>query len=426
MFRRNVLILLVMVFVVVGCKPSTEKKIIKTERKIEKKKELIEKSQSDLAGLNQKLVYLKKELAEEQQNPNHKINKTIDKKQAEITKLQNKIKEINLSIYEARKQMDTTSVGRDDLVKVVTVFNPIIKDFKKYIELQGKVTSKENIIVSAEAGGQILSIPVTEGQFVGKGQVLATLDQEVMQKNISELETALDLANQVYDRQARLWEQKIGSEIQYLQAKNNKESLEKKLETLKSQSSKMVVRAPFSGIVDKVFAKSGELAGPGSAIARVVNLSTVQVEAEVPENYIGKIKKGDKVEVYFPSLDETRIGNVQSISQVINPGNRTFNVEASLSNPGGVLKPNQLSNLKLVEYASVGKYVIPSRLVQHDSVSDYVFVVNGQNKVKKVLIKSGRTYQGQTEVLEGLSGDEKIVEKGFKDVVEYDVVEIVQ
>jgi RND family efflux transporter MFP subunit len=426
MFKKNIFILFIIVLVVGGCKSSTEKKIIKTERKIEKKKELIEKSQSDLAGLNQQLVYLKKELAQEQQNPSHKINKTIDKKQAEITKLQNKIKEINLSIYEARQQMDTTTIDRDDLLKVVTVFKPEIKEFKKYIELQGKVSSKENIIVSSEAGGQILSIPVTEGQSVSKGQVLASLDQEVMKNNISELETALNLANQVYERQARLWEQKIGSEIQYLQAKNNKESLEKKLETLKSQSSKMIIRAPFNGIIDKVFARSGELAGPGSAIARVVNLNTVQVVAEVPESYIGKIKKGDKVEVYFPSLEETRVANVKSISQVINPGNRTFNVEAILNNPGGVLKPNQLSNLKLIEYASTGKYVIPSRLVQHDSSSDYVYIVNGQNKVKKVLIKSGRTYQGQTEVLEGLSGDEKIIEKGFKDVVEDDVVEIVQ
>lgn len=426
MLKSKVIIGLVLLSLMGGCKSSTEKKIIKLERKIEKKKVLIEESQAELAGMSQKLVYLKKELVKEQANPNHKVNKDIDKKQAEITKLQNKIKEINQSIADAKMKMDTSMFKGDNLSKIVTVFSPQKRDFKKFIDLQGKVTSKENVIISAEAGGQIMSISVSEGQSVSKGQVLATLDQDIIQKNIEELETALKLANDVYERQARLWEQKIGSEVQYLQAKNNKESLEKKLETVKAQRSKSTIRAPFSGIVDKVFAKNGELAGPGAPIARIVNLSTVQVEAEVPESYIGKIKKGDNVEVFFPSLNETRTASVNSISQVINPGNRTFNVEAKLNNPGGILKPNLLSNLKLVEYSSKDKFVVPSRLIQHDSESDYVYVVNSDNIVKKVLVQTGKTYSGDTEILSGLNGSEKIINKGFKEVVEDDVVEIVQ
>lgn len=426
MLKSKVIIGLVLLSLLGGCKSSTEKKIIKLERKIEKKRILIEESQAELAGMSQKLFYLKKEFAKEHANPNHKVNKEIDKKQAEITKLQNKIKEINQSIADAKMKMDTSVFKGEDLTKVVTVFSPQKRDFKKYIDLQGKVTSKENIIISAEAGGQIMSISVTEGQSVSKGQVVAVLNQDIIQKNIEELETALKLANDVYERQSRLWEQKIGSEVQYLQAKNNKESLEKKLETVKAQKSKSTIRAPFSGIIDKVFAKNGELAGPGAPIARIVNLNNVQVEAEVPESYIGKIKKGDNVEVFFPSLNETRTASIHSIGQVINPGNRTFNVEARLNNPGGALKPNLLSNLRLIEYASKDKFVVPSRLIQHDSESDYVYVVNNNNEVKKVLVQSGKSYNGETEILSGLVGTEKIINKGFKDVVEEDVVEIVQ
>lgn len=389
MLKKNIAILFIVIIGAGGCKSTTEKKIIKTERKIEQTKEMIEESQSLLAGLTQELVYLKKELGNERLNPNHEINKTIDKNQAEITKLENQIKELNLSISEAKLKMDTSQSSGNDLIKAVTVFTPEKQTFNKYIELQGKVTSKDNVIVPAESGGLIRSIAVTEGQTVAKGQTLAVLDQEIMSKNISELETALDLANQVFERQTRLWEQKIGSELQYLQAKNNKESLEKKLETLNSQKSKMIVKAPFSGIIDLVFAKNGELAGPGTPIARIVNLSKVEVMAEVPENYIGKIKKGDNVEVFFPSLNETRNATVQSISQVINPGNRTFNVEAALSNPGSKLKPNLLSNLKLIEYSSKEKFVVPTKLLQHNSTNDYLFVVDKDNLVKRVIVEKG-------------------------------------
>ena len=228
-----------------------------------------------------------------------KLNRKIEKTQDKIAKLENKTVG-----YQQRLAMleDSISVNVSEQI-VVTTVQPESKKFEKFIEIQGAVSSKNNVIISSNSGGVIMSMAVTEGQYISRGQVIAVINSDVLQSSIQEVESALDLATSVFERQERLWvEQQIGTEIQYLQAKNNKENLEKKLATLQVQLDDATVRSSLSGVVDMVIGKQGELVGPGSPLARVVNLDRVQVGAEIPENYITNFKKGDKVEVFFPAL----------------------------------------------------------------------------------------------------------------------------
>ncbi len=414
-------ITLVVLVLASGCKPTTEKQIQKAERKITKNEEKVKKHMANIAGLEQKIKYLNVELEKERNAPNDKEIKRAEKRQKEIDDLEKKLLTL-------KKELDDNSSFKDNEVEIalskpVTSFIPKKGTFNRYVELQGKVTSKESIIVASEAGGTIVSINVREGQNVSRGQALANLDKEIMTNSIIEIETALKLARDVFERQERLWNQNIGTEIQYLQAKNNVESLEKKLTTAQSQMAKTTVRSPIYGTIDEVFANSGELAGAGTPIARVVNLSKVQVEAEVPETYLGKFKRGDYVDVEFPSLNTTKKARISAIGQFINPGNRTFKIEMNIPNSGGVLKPNLLATVKLREYSSKGNFVIPSRIIQQDAQGNYVYAIDSSNTVKKVMLGLGKTYNGEAEIVSGLTGNENIIDKGYRDVVVGDIIE---
>lgn len=295
------------------------------------------------------------------------------------------------------------------------------KPFEHKIEVRGAVESRRNVLVSAQVGGTIERVHVREGQRINKGQLMVSLDADVIRNNIAELKTSLELATALYEKQSKLWEQKIGTEIQYLQAKNNKESLERRLATTNSQLDQALIRAPFSGTIDEVIAREGELASPGLPLLRMTSPEDMYIKADVSERFIGRFKTGDKVNIYFPVHDKTLTSTIASVSQVINAENRTFSIEVSLPRTEWILKPNQVTVLHLTDYTNKEALTVPTRLIQNDDSGQYIFKVEKNDKkfvARKVHITSGLTYDGQTELITGADSGLQVVDKGFRDLSE--------
>lgn len=246
---------------------------------------------------------------------------------------------------------------------------------------------------------------------------------ETISKQMDEIRTSLELANTVYERQKRLWEQQIGSEMQYLQAESNKNRLEKSLKTLESQLSKSKVYAPISGVVEKEFLSAGEIAGPGTPIVEILDTKKVKVKADVSEQYLGSIRKGDKVQLFFPALNTEVASKVTLIGASIDPSNRTFEIEANLNNTKGIYKPNLLAEMEFVDFENDESIVIPLELIQEDvSGRKYVYtaVKDADNRqvAKKAYITLGPSYQGEVLIEEGLSSGDQIVTVGGRSLVE--------
>lgn len=317
--------------------------------------------------------------------------------------------------------------GIEEQLQVVTVFEAQKSDFKHYLELQGVVKADKNIEIRPEMGGTVTRIYVKEGQFVSRGKVLMQLDDLQLQNGINEIQTQLSLATTTFERQSRLWKQKIGSEIQYLQAKTQKEALQNKLKTLKSQADKFKIKAPFSGTVDKIYPKIGELTSPQGQVIRLVNLKQVYVEAEVTESYLPIIKKGTRTKIHFPSINKSVDSKITQVGNYINPSNRSFVVKMNIDNHDKVIKPNLLADLRIVDFESLG-VVIPSGLVQKDRNEDtYVYTIskeNEQNKVQKTMVKVTKTYKNQSFVSEGLPEGSIVVNSGSRIVKNGDIVKV--
>ncbi len=319
--------------------------------------------------------------------------------------------------------------GEEDEIKKVpvTVQKVEVKTFEHFFEVHGNVELVENAALFAEAPGTVSKIHVEEGQTVSKGQILISLDAGTLESGIKELKKGLELATKVYDKQKALWDQKIGSEIQFLEAKNNKEGLEQKLVTMQEQLDMYSIRAPFNGVVDEIMPKVGEAAAPGFPVARVLNLGKAFLEGDVSEKYISSVKQGGFVEVKFPSTNESVKAKVTRVGNFINPANRTFAVKVEFNNPGGKYKPNQLAVMKIRDYQSNGALVIPSRIVQQDrSGQDYVYTFEekGAKRVKKLELELGQSYDGFVEVLGGLDSTTVLIDKGSKSVQSDDAIEI--
>jgi RND family efflux transporter MFP subunit len=328
------------------------------------------------------------------------------------------IKEMN-RIGTELKAIETAISALDTLKKVMTVtaIKAEVKAFNHYIEVQGTVKADQTIELHAEMGGTVSAILVKEGQKVTKGQVLATLDSEVIDNSILQLETQLALATTTFERQARLWKQNIGSEIQYLQAKAQKEGLENSMKSMKAQARKMKIIAPFSGVIDQIFAKTGELTSPQMPFLRLVNLNTVYVESEITETYLKAIKKGTEVLLNFRSIGTTLEASISQVGNFINPNNRSFKTRIDLENPNNELKANLLADIKINDFKATG-IVIPSRLVQKDS-NDQTFVYtiepNGNtHTVVKTYMTEAMNYENLSYISEGLLPTSILVDKGAR------------
>ena len=348
-------------------------------------------------------------------------------KKEKLETLKSDLASINTEIRELEKEisdLDPEFAAQNKKPILITTAEARKGEFTHFVEVTGSVLSKKNVSISSEISGRILDVNAVEGMRVAKGQVLAVIDAEGIQRNIEEMENSLSLAKTIFEKQERLWKQQIGTEIQYLEAKNRKEGLEKSLASLKTQLAKAYVRAPFNGTVETVQARLGELVQPGVPMFQFVGESDLFIEADISESYVGVLNKGDSVEVSFPSLGKTLNTKVSAVGAIINPNNRTFKVEVFLPQLGG-LKPNMISVLKIQDYKSPSSVVIPSHLILSDNRGDYVFVVENETAKKKYIVR-GLSTGNETEVKDGLAGNEILVDKGFREVGDNFSVNIAQ
>lgn len=309
--------------------------------------------------------------------------------------------------------------NEEALVSVLTLKDTI---FNHYLDIQGSVDTKENILVQPEMSGILTSLTVKAGDRVSKGQVLGRVDDAGMSQQLASAENQFNLAKTTYERQKNLWDKKIGSEIQYLQAQTQMVSAQKTVAQLRAQVAKATIRAPFNGTIDEVFAEKGEVVAPSAqGLMRIVNLSNMYVSTTVPETYIGKLKVGDNVDVFLTSLGKTYKGKVRQVGNYINPNNRSFGIEVSVPNPDNLLRPNQVAKLKIIDYVSKDAVVVPTNVIQEDGKGDqYVYVVEDSNgktgKAKKVIVTVGKSSDNVTEILSGLSANDIVVTEGANTV----------
>lgn len=354
----------------------------------------------------------------------------FEKKKSELAKYQQQLSELKSKIANLEKEiaaLDTNAKFSEIGVLVETkTIQP--EKFEHYFEVSGTVTTDDNITLSAEAAGQIKTILVKEGQKVTAGQILAKLNTATIESNIEEVKTALELATTVYERQRKLWDQKIGSEIQYLQAKNNKESLEQKLKTLQTQLTLSIIKAPGEGIVDEIYRKEGEMVMPGTPVMQFVNLNNMKLISDVSEMYVKSVKQGDKASVSFPALG---IENIEAVinrtSNVINLKNRTFKVEVSLPNKDHILKPNAIGMLKIKDFEADSAFVVPTMIIGKDSKGEYMYVVkeiDGNKIARKTYIKTGKSSGGQTMIVDGITLNDKVITAGYNEVSDGAIVRI--
>jgi len=336
--------------------------------------------------------------------------------QAELEELKTQKRDIEKRIKELETLIGAADTSAQEAVEVAVIV-PGKVPFTVTDNFQGVVESEENVNLSSETGGKILKIHVKEGDMVSKGQALAVLDGDLIAKNIEEVENALELAETSYQRQKNLWDQKIGSEIQFLQAKNQKENLEKRLNTLRTQLGKQTLKAPVAGMVDKLFLKEGEVAGPGVPVCRVVNNDRIKITADISEKFVGRFKKGEKVGILLTALNENLEGRIRSVGQVIDPNNRTFSliVDPVMPKNKDILKANMLTSISIASYTKPDAVVLPTSIIQFDPQGNFVFAVE-DNLVKKVMVETGSSSNGLTEITGGLSGSEKIIAEGIKSI----------
>ena len=328
------------------------------------------------------------------------------------------LKEIEGKIAKLEKDIEVSDPSVKSLKKVTTMAIEK-RDIERFVEVQGSIVADDYIMASTEVGGRLLSMNIEEGDNIRRGQKIATLDMESLRNQIAEIQTSLDLAQEVYSRQERLWKQDIGSEIQFLQAKNNKERLEKSIESIQYNLTKGDVFAPASGVVEKVMLKSGEMAGPGSPILQILNVNKVKVSIDVPEKYLKKIRKGSRFKVELPALEYEKTVKVTDIGRMIDPGNRTFKVEANISSNGGKIKPNLMAIAYISDYELKDAVALDSELIQQDITgSSFVFVAekngDGSYVAVKKYIEIGESIDNQLIVTSGLVGDEELIVDGAR------------
>lgn len=300
----------------------------------------------------------------------------------------------------------------------VKQMNP--EKFQHFIQVNGKVEAEQEAVISPEINGQIRTIHVKEGDQVRKGQLLISLNTSIIESNIVEVKTGLELAKKLYEKQKEIWDQNIGSEIQFLEAKNAKESAENRLKTLEAQLEMARITAPFEGVVEEIYSKTGELASPGFQLLHLVNLEALKIEAAVSETYISSIKVGDMVQLEFPSFPDLVIdAPVTRLGNVIHPQSRTFKIELRLKNPENKLKPNIFTRVKLNDYDSENALVVPAIIIKRDIKGSYVYITNNNNKettAVKRYVEEGPTYEDQTMILSGLNPKDDVIITGYDQV----------
>lgn len=329
-------------------------------------------------------------------------------------------------------KLDLAIAELDTLKKSALVTTAIVNDtiFTHYIDIQGNVDTKQNLIIYPEYSGVLSQVYVKSGQKVNKGQILARIDDGGLSNQLAQMETQATLAKTTFERQKNLWDKKIGSEIQFLQAKTNYEAQMKAVAQMRAQLGKTIVKAPFSGVIDEVITEKGQVVGPGQQLMRIVNLSDMYVSANVPESFIGKIKNGAIVDVEVKSTGKIYKGKVRQIGNYINPNNRNFSIEVAVPNSDNLLRPNQVAVLKIEDYKKANAILVPESIVTENAVGEkIIYTVDTSGKEPKAIKKTivvGLTSGANIEVKSGLNKGEQIIIEGARSVQNGDVVEIIK
>ena len=347
----------------------------------------------------------------------------VEQKKEKLAKLKEEQQSMAADVKELEEEINKLQPNQASNVRVVPVKTESVdkQAFKHFIQVQGTLDSRSNVMVTPKTGGAVTAVYVKEGDAVRKGQVLATIDDVVLRQSVNELKTSLDLANTIYERQKNLWDQKIGSEVQFLQAKNNKEGLESKLATLQSQLALNRITSPINGVVEAVQVKVGETANPAFGAVRVVDPTNIRVIAKVADTYIGNVRKGDAVRITIPDLNREIEGKINFVGQVVNPSSRTFDSEVSVDNRDRQLRPNMLAQVNINDQTKSDAIVINENIVQKTAAGDIIFVATeegGKKVAKQRKVTTGLSYNGQVEISEGLKAGEQLITEGFQDLVD--------
>lgn len=348
-------------------------------------------------------------------------NQSLENKKKKVDQLKNSLVEINSEIDKLEKEiieLDSSFIQNN--YELISTIKPINKSFIHEVELRGNVQSKKNILLVPEVVGRFKTIYVKEGQLVKKGEILASINSDLIQNNLEEIKTNLKLLETIYLRQKNLWENNIGSEIDYLRAKSNFQSTKSRYNSIKVQASKFNIVAPFSGIIDDVLAKEGEMASPSMPSFRMFNDNYSYINIEIAESYNNSFKVKDSVKIISNNMIINSF--IESISQVINPINRTFSIEVAIPQElSETVKPNQILTVKLVDYKNNNAITIPSNIIYSDDRINYIFIVedfDGKKIAKKIPILTGKSFNYNTEILSGLKGNETVIDKGSSEVMD--------
>ncbi|WP_103069827.1 efflux RND transporter periplasmic adaptor subunit [Aquimarina sediminis] len=368
------------------------------------------------------------------QNNNKSIDKIIE--EGNLQDLRTKRTEIvaeQQAVANQLKQLDDAIAKLDSVKKLPLVTTIMAKDtlFNHYLELQGNVETKKNIVLYPEMSGILTRVYVKKGQKVSRGQLLARIDDGGLSQQLSQVEVQAQLAKTTFDRQKRLWDQKIGSEIQFLEAKTNFEAQQNVVNQIKRQLAKTTITAPFSGVIDDIITEQGSVVSPGQTpVIRIVNLDDMYIETEVPERYITNITKGKDVEVYFPVLGQTISTKIRQVGNYINPNNRSFTVEVSIPSKGGTIKPNLTAKVKINDYTNTKAILIPQSIISENAEGDqYTYVTSDKDsqniaQARRVIVKTGKTQGDLIEVVEGINNGDAIISEGARSVKDGQKVKI--
>lgn len=338
--------------------------------------------------------------------------KKADNKAAELDKLKKERATLDEKISKLEAEVQKNDPGKATAVAVLEI-QPT--DFNSYIEIQAAVSGDENINATAQAPGVVKAIHVKVGQNVGRGQLLATLDAAMVEQNMQALQAQVVLMKQLYEKQQKLWEKKIGSEVQLLTAKATYENYQKQYEALVAQRNMSTIKSPIAGTVDQIGVKVGDMANPGQNGIRVVSFDKLKVVTNLGENYIGKVNKGDAVKLIFSETGDSIMTKLDYVARSVDPISRAFNVEVWLGNNRKV-SPNMSCKMQIINYSNNNALVIPVSAIQKTAEGEMVYIVDASNKAKTVAVKTGRNSNGMVEILEGLSAGDKVVTEGYADL----------
>ena len=347
-------------------------------------------------------------------------SKPKDKK-AELADLKKQQSELNEKIAKLQSEIGTT-----DAVKTldVSVYKIETGSFSNYVEVQGKIDAEENVTAYPQAQGTITAIYVKAGQRVSKGQLLVQLDNSILKQQLAQGEAQVDLMSTLYERQKNLWDQKIGTEVQFLQAKTNLQSMQKQQDALKQQSAFYSIKSPINGTVETMDLKLGQVAGPGVTGINIVNDNSLKIKANVPESYAASVRVGNTVKVVVPDAKDSVTATINFAAKAIDPVSRSFPVEVKLPSRA-TLRPNMTAVLRIADYTNKNAITVPVKAVQQSESGDYVYInVNGV--AKRAPIKQGAISGGSVEVVSGLKAGDEVIVDGVADVDEGDKVRVLQ